>query len=111
MKTLSWEKMHGLLPAIVQDVHTGSVLMLGYMNQAALQATLDTDFVTFFSRSKNRLWVKGETSGNRLKLSHIAADCDQDALLIFAEPQGNVCHTGARSCFGDVALADFNTAF
>ncbi|HVV68431.1 MAG TPA: bifunctional phosphoribosyl-AMP cyclohydrolase/phosphoribosyl-ATP diphosphatase HisIE [Gammaproteobacteria bacterium] len=98
---LAWDKMQGLLPAIVQDVHSGSVLMLGYMNRAALQRTLDTKWVTFFSRSKNALWLKGETSGNKLQLVSITTDCDQDTLLILANPTGPVCHTGSLSCFGE----------
>jgi phosphoribosyl-ATP pyrophosphohydrolase/phosphoribosyl-AMP cyclohydrolase len=107
IEELAWEKMQGLLPAIVQDANTSQVLMLGYMNQAALQATLDTKQVTFFSRSKNRLWVKGETSGNYLLLSHICIDCDQDTLLIFAHPKGPVCHTGTTSCFRDAPVSDW----
>lgn len=98
---LAWDKMQGLLPAIVQDAHSGSVLMLGYMNREALQRTLDTEWVTFFSRSKNALWLKGETSGNMLQLVNITADCDQDTLLILANPTGPVCHTGSLSCFGE----------
>ncbi|GLR47980.1 bifunctional phosphoribosyl-AMP cyclohydrolase/phosphoribosyl-ATP diphosphatase HisIE [Sphingomonas astaxanthinifaciens] len=98
--SLAWDKMDGLLPAIVQDPATGQVLMLGYMDRAALAATLDSGLVTFFSRSKNRLWRKGETSGNVLKLVAVRADCDSDALLVSAQPQGPTCHTGTDSCFG-----------
>jgi phosphoribosyl-AMP cyclohydrolase / phosphoribosyl-ATP pyrophosphohydrolase len=97
--TLAWEKMGGFIPALVQDSRTGEVLMLGYMNAEALGATLESGFVTFFSRSKQRLWEKGETSGNRLQLSGIFTDCDGDALLVLAEPQGPVCHLGTQSCF------------
>lgn len=102
IQQLAWEKMQGLLPIVVQDAKTSEVLMLGYMNQEALQQTLATKWVTFYSRSKNRLWMKGEVSGNRLKLIHITADCDQDTLLALVEPTGPVCHTGTFSCFGDV---------
>lgn len=99
-KNLAWDKMQGLIPAIVQDEKTGSVLMLAYMNQEALAQTLKTKELTFFSRSKNALWIKGETSGNKLKLVSISKDCDQDALLIQAKPLGPTCHTGAVTCFG-----------
>jgi phosphoribosyl-ATP pyrophosphohydrolase/phosphoribosyl-AMP cyclohydrolase len=100
LDSLAWDKMDGLLPAIVQDAATGQVLMLGYMNREALAATLDCGFVTFFSRSKQRLWQKGETSGNRLALRSVHADCDDDALLVRARPQGPTCHLGTASCFG-----------
>ena len=99
IETLAWEKMGGLIPALVQDSRTGEVLMLGYMNAEALGETLDSGLVTFFSRSKQRLWQKGETSGNRLRLRGAYTDCDDDALLVLAEPQGPVCHLGTRSCF------------
>jgi phosphoribosyl-ATP pyrophosphohydrolase/phosphoribosyl-AMP cyclohydrolase len=99
LDSLDWDKGEGLLPAIVQDGE-GIVRMLGYMNRAALAATIDTGLVTFFSRSKGRLWVKGETSGNRLRLRGVAADCDSDALLVRADAVGPTCHTGAASCFG-----------
>ena len=95
-----WQKnSDGLLPAIIQDANTGQVLMLGYMNEEALRVTTKTGFVTFYSRSKKRLWKKGETSGNILKFVSVADDCDNDALLIRAIPQGATCHTGNRSCF------------
>jgi phosphoribosyl-ATP pyrophosphohydrolase/phosphoribosyl-AMP cyclohydrolase len=97
--TLAWAKMEGLVPALVQDSRTGEALMLGYMNPEALGQTLESGFVTFFSRSKQRLWQKGETSGNRLRLSGAFRDCDDDALLVLAEPEGPVCHLGTRSCF------------
>ena len=96
--TLDWAKGDGLIPAIVQD-RERQVRMLGYMNRDALVATLGTGFVTFFSRSKGRLWCKGETSGNRLRLRSIATDCDGDALLVVADADGPTCHTGAASCF------------
>lgn len=90
-----------LTPAIIQDADTGRVLMLGYMNDEALAATRDTGFVTFFSRSRGKLWRKGETSGNTLSLVEIREDCDQDTLLVRARPHGPVCHTGQATCFGD----------
>lgn len=97
--TLDFNKTGGLIPAIVQDAHTGKVLMLGYMNEEALRKTLTEKRVTFFSRSKNRLWTKGETSGNFLHLESAKADCDQDALLLKVRPAGPVCHTGSDTCF------------
>jgi phosphoribosyl-ATP pyrophosphohydrolase/phosphoribosyl-AMP cyclohydrolase len=97
---LAWDKMGGLLPAVVQDRASGRLLMLGYMNREALDATLETGFVTFFSRSKQRLWRKGETSGNSLRLRAVHADCDDDALLVLADPEGPTCHLGTASCFG-----------
>ena len=98
---LAWEKMGGLIPAFVQDPRSGRVLMLGYMNYEALNATLASGLVTFFSRSKERLWQKGETSGNVLKLRAVLCDCDEDSLIVLADPQGPTCHTGTLSCFGD----------
>lgn len=95
----------GLIPAIVQDVHTASVLMLGYMNEEALQHTQETGLVTFFSRSKQRLWTKGEESGNVLHLRNLWLDCDRDTLLIQAEPAGPVCHTGADTCWNQANVA------
>ncbi|MBK6266224.1 bifunctional phosphoribosyl-AMP cyclohydrolase/phosphoribosyl-ATP diphosphatase HisIE [Marivirga sp. S37H4] len=92
---------NGLLPAIIQDETTGKVLMLGYMNEAALKQTYEIDKVTFFSRSKNRLWTKGESSGNYLHVRNIAFDCDQDAILIKAKPEGPTCHTGADTCWNE----------
>lgn len=89
----------GLIPAIIQDSETNKVLMLGYMNQEAFEATQKTGLVTFFSRSKNRLWVKGETSKNHLHLVHWSLDCDEDALLIKAKPDGPTCHTGSDTCW------------
>lgn len=98
---LDWPKGDGLLPVIVQHWLTGEVLMLGYMNAEALAATQSSGHVTFFSRSKQRLWTKGETSGHVLVLKSVRMDCDADTLLVQAEPQGPTCHTGTRSCFGN----------
>jgi len=97
---LDFEKGNGLIPAIIQHAQTGQVLMLGYMNEEAFQHTQKTGLLTFFSRSKNRLWTKGETSGNTLKLVSLQPDCDQDTLLIQALPSRPVCHTGSFACFG-----------
>ncbi|HEY5263417.1 MAG TPA: bifunctional phosphoribosyl-AMP cyclohydrolase/phosphoribosyl-ATP diphosphatase HisIE [Steroidobacteraceae bacterium] len=97
---LDWDKGNGLLPAVVQDAGSGAVLMLGYMNRDALAATRLSGRVTFWSRSKGRLWTKGETTGHFLELRQIAADCDGDTLLILAEPQGPVCHRGTPTCWG-----------
>ena len=99
-QTPDFDKMpDGLVPAVVQDARTSAVLMLGYMNAEALQTTQETGLVTFFSRSKQRLWTKGEESGNVLHLRDILLDCDNDALLVLAEPAGPVCHTGADTCW------------
>ena len=98
---IDWKKNSGLVPAIVQDAATLQVLMLGYMNATALKKTLRTKRVTFFSRRKQRLWVKGETSRNFLHLVSVAVDCDHDTLLITARPDGPTCHRGTPSCFGD----------
>ncbi len=97
--TLDWAKTDGLIPAIVQDATSGQVLMLGCMNQEALAVTLDTSKVTFFSRSKGRLWTKGESSAHWLHLVDISTDCDSDALLVLARPDGPTCHRGTVSCF------------
>jgi phosphoribosyl-ATP pyrophosphohydrolase/phosphoribosyl-AMP cyclohydrolase len=101
VEDLDFSKGAGLLPAIVQDADSGAVLMLGYMNAAALRATLETARVVFFSRSKERLWEKGETSGHTLDLLAVRTDCDRDALLVSARARGPVCHLGTTSCFGD----------
>lgn len=102
LDALDWDKgTDGLLPAVVQDANSGRVLMLGYMNQAALAHTLRTKQVTFYSRSKRRLWTKGESSGHLLNLVAARADCDNDTLLILAIPVGPTCHNGTVSCFGD----------
>lgn len=98
---LDWGKGDGLLPAIVQHANSGAVLMLGYMNRDALEATRRSGRVTFWSRSKGRLWTKGETSGNFLALRGIAADCDGDALLILAAPAGPACHLNTPTCWGE----------
>ncbi len=98
--------MGGLVPAVIQDNITGQVLMLGYMDQEALQKTQEEKLVTFFSRTKNRLWTKGETSGNTLEVISITSDCDNDTLLIKVKPNGPTCHTGATSCFGEEESAD-----
>ncbi|SFF83011.1 bifunctional phosphoribosyl-AMP cyclohydrolase/phosphoribosyl-ATP diphosphatase HisIE [Pontibacter chinhatensis] len=102
---LDFDKAGGLLPAVIQDNTTGQVLMLGYMNQEALDKTRQQGLVTFFSRSKNRLWTKGETSGNTLQVVSIAGDCDNDSLLIKVNPNGPTCHTGSTSCFGEEEAA------
>ena len=101
LDALAWDKQGGLLPAIVQDAATLRVLMLGYMDRAALGATFASGKVTFFSRSKGRLWTKGESSGNVLELVSIDADCDGDTLLVQARPQGPTCHLQRPSCFPD----------
>ena len=101
IKEVNFAKDGGLVPAIVQDDKTGKVLMLGYMNEAALSQTLESGKVTFFSRSKERLWTKGETSDNFLNLVSVALDCDQDALLVKANPQGPTCHTGSDTCWDE----------
>jgi phosphoribosyl-AMP cyclohydrolase len=98
---IDFDKMQGLVPAIVQDSDTAEILMLGFMNQDAFEHTLTTGYVTFFSRTRNELWTKGETSGNRLKVISIRTDCDRDTFLIQVEVEGAgvVCHLGTRSCF------------
>ncbi|WP_215403191.1 bifunctional phosphoribosyl-AMP cyclohydrolase/phosphoribosyl-ATP diphosphatase HisIE [Vibrio gigantis] len=96
---INWEKVDGLVPAIVQDYQSSQVLMMGYMNPAALEKTGETGNVTFFSRTKERLWTKGETSGNVLQLQNIALDCDNDTLLVKANPIGPTCHTGTTTCW------------
>lgn len=104
LERLDFAKGNGLLPAIVQHAGSGAVLMLGYMNREALRETLTRGHVVFFSRSKGRLWEKGETSGHFLELSEVRADCDQDTLLISAWPRGPACHVGTATCFGDEPL-------
>lgn len=105
LKRLDFEKGNGLMPAVIQNAVSGRVLMLGYMNREALDKTINSGRVTFWSRSKNRLWTKGETSGNFLDFVDVALDCDGDSLLILANPQGPTCHLGKESCFGDLAPA------
>jgi len=100
-RKIDFEKMSGLVPAIVQDSVSGRLLMQGYMNEDALQKTKESGQVTFFSRSKNRLWTKGESSGNFLELVSISVDCDGDSILVKANPRGPVCHTGSDTCFDE----------
>ncbi len=102
---INFEKMNGIVPAIIQDANDGAVLMVGFMNREALQRTLNDQQVVFWSRSKKRLWKKGETSGHFLNVDSIHTDCDSDALLIIARPSGPVCHTGDRSCFSSAGVS------
>ncbi len=104
---LNYDEHTGLIPAIVQDANTGRVLMLGYMNPEALEVTQRSGRVTFFSRSRQRLWTKGEESGNFLELVELSEDCDQDALLVKAVPQGPTCHKGTDTCWGESNEEDF----
>jgi phosphoribosyl-AMP cyclohydrolase / phosphoribosyl-ATP pyrophosphohydrolase len=106
VEDLAWDKQQGLLPAVVQDATNQRVLMLGYMDREALQHTLATRRVTFWSRSKGRLWTKGESSGHMLELVDIRADCDLDTLLVQALPRGPTCHLGTPSCFRDAPAAE-----
>ncbi len=99
---------NGLLPAIIQDYKTLDVLMLGYMNAESIERTKETGFVTFYSRSQQKLWMKGETSGNRLILKKIFIDCDNDTILIFADPMGPICHKGPVTCFNDKNIRNIN---
>jgi phosphoribosyl-AMP cyclohydrolase len=101
MTQIDFDKMQGLAPAIVQDADNGDVLMVGFMNREAFDKTLNTGYVTFYSRTRNKLWTKGETSGNRLKLVSAATDCDLDTVLVKVRVEGDglVCHEGTRSCF------------
>ena len=100
IEQLSWKKSDGLIPAVVQDHQSGQVLMLAFMNRESLQKTLEGGLVTFWSRSRQALWTKGETSGNYLRVKEIRVDCDSDSVLVIAHPQGPACHRGTRSCFG-----------
>ena len=104
---IDFNKGDGLVPAIIQDAQTMQVLMLGYMNREAFDKTRESGNVTFFSRSKNRLWMKGESSGNTLTLVDLKLDCDKDTLLIYAIPKGPTCHTGSTSCFKDETAKGF----
>ena len=104
---IDFNKGDGLVPAVIQDVTTGAVLMLGYMNEEAFQKTQETGLATFYSRSKHRLWTKGETSGNILKVIDIKVDCDEDTLLIKVQPAGPTCHTGQDTCFGEAPVKGF----
>lgn len=106
--SLAWEKMDNLLPAIIQDAATGAVLMQGFMNIEALTETLKTEKATFFSRSKQRLWMKGESSGNTLDVKQVLADCDKDCLLIAAAPNGPTCHLNTNSCFPEEQVSQQN---
>jgi phosphoribosyl-AMP cyclohydrolase len=108
ISNIDFDKMQGLAPAIVQDEASGEVLMLGFMNREAFEQTLRTGYATFFSRTRNGLWTKGETSGNRLRLTYCATDCDTDTVLckVRVEGDGLVCHEGTRSCF--TKTIDFN---
>ena len=101
IEQINFEKGEGLIPVVVQDADTNIVLMLGYMNKEAVEVTLAKGKVTFFSRSKNRLWTKGESSGNFLELLSIKSDCDEDTLLVKAKPSGPTCHTGSDTCFDE----------
>ena len=103
---LDWAKGDGLLPAVIQDANTRAVLMVGFMNREALEHTQRTGRVTFYSRTKQRLWTKGETSSHYLDVVSIVPDCDNDTLLVLAKPNGPVCHTGTQTCFGDTNTAD-----
>jgi phosphoribosyl-ATP pyrophosphohydrolase/phosphoribosyl-AMP cyclohydrolase len=103
---LDWRKGGGLIPAVIQDADSGRVLMLGYMNQAAFEETLKRERVVFYSRSRQTLWMKGETSGNVLRPVEIRSDCDGDTLLVLARPSGPTCHRGTGSCFGDEPPTD-----
>jgi phosphoribosyl-ATP pyrophosphohydrolase/phosphoribosyl-AMP cyclohydrolase len=105
---LAWQKMDNLLPAIIQHAATGAILMQGYMSKESLAVTLDTGKATFFSRSKQALWVKGETSGNFLNVQQVLSDCDQDSLLIACTPIGPSCHLGTESCFPEQKLTQQN---
>ncbi len=95
----NFEKGNGLIPVVVQDVHTKQVLMLAYMNEESFQKTLDTSLATYFSRSRNELWVKGETSGHYQHVKEMLIDCDEDTILLLVEQEGAACHTGHYSCF------------
>lgn len=111
IEKLNFDKLNGLIPAIIVDVNTEQVLMLGFMNKESLQKTIDTKLVTFFSRTRNSLWTKGETSGNYLHLEKILVDCDDDSLLVFANPEGNTCHLGNYSCFNLERKENYNFLF
>src|SRR5512141_1475038 len=104
---MDFSKLNGLIPAVIQDDASGEVLMVGFMNQDALDRTIATGYATFFSRTRNTLWMKGETSGNRLKVERLLVDCDDDTVLVKAtrEGDGNVCHTGTRTCFRPMDLS------
>ena len=110
---IDFKKMQGLVPAIVQDAKSDEILMLGFMNEDAFERTMNLGYVTFFSRTRNQLWTKGESSGNRLKVVAISTDCDRDTVLIRVQVEGAgvVCHLGTRSCFtAEIPLASLHTA-
>ena len=110
---IDFDKMQGLVPAIVQDAASGDILMLGFMNRDAWEKTQEINYVTFYSRTRNQLWTKGETSGNRLKVISVATDCDRDSLLIKVDVEGEgvVCHEGTRSCFTKLISGSGNPHF
>ena len=105
---MDFSKLQGLIPAVIQDADSGEVLMVGFMNEEALAKTRDSGFATFFSRTRNKLWMKGETSGNRLQVTRLLVDCDDDSLVVQVKRlgDGNVCHTGERTCFYRELTAD-----
>ena len=109
---MDFTKLDGLIPAVIQDAKSAEVLMVGFMNEEALALTRKTGFATFFSRTRNKLWMKGETSGNRLKVVELLTDCDDDTILVKVERQGdgNVCHTGQRTCFNTTLALTSATA-
>src|SRR4051794_26934381 len=109
---MNFTKLDGLIPAVIQDAVTNEVLMVGFMNEDAYQRTLESGFATFFSRSRGKLWMKGETSGNRLKVERILVDCDEDTVLLMVTRlgDGNVCHTGARGCFSPLVTGSAGSA-
>ncbi len=111
IEKINWQKVDNLLPVIVQNVKTCEVLMLGYMNEEALNKTIAEKKVTFYSRTKQRLWTKGETSGNFLNVVDMSLDCDNDTLLILADPIGPTCHTGTESCFSQLSTVPDGTFF
>ena len=108
---MDYSKLDGLIPAVIQDAETSEVLMVGFMNDVALEATRRTGFATFFSRSRSTLWMKGETSGNKLEVIEMLVDCDDDTVLLKVKRlgDGNVCHTGARTCFRPLNQAEGHT--
>jgi phosphoribosyl-ATP pyrophosphohydrolase/phosphoribosyl-AMP cyclohydrolase len=109
---VDFSKLQGLIPAVNQDADSGEVLMVGFMNEEALAKTRETGFATFFSRTRNKLWMKGETSGNRLQVTRLLVDCDDDSLVVQVKRlgDGNVCHTGERTCFYRELTAEADTA-
>ena len=106
LQEMDFKKLDGLVPAVIQDAESGEVLMVGFMNETALARTRETGFATFYSRSRQTLWMKGETSGNKLAVQQILVDCDEDTVLVKVKRlgDGNVCHTGARTCFRTLEL-------